>query len=120
MIIIYHKNLSIERAQNTQAYANLCGHRTIHVVIYQLEMCAGAYPQEVSGRGGLAELLEVDFAITVGIGKVHHLSDNIITDVFAETLKEGGELILGDDSITVGIDGGESLLEFLELVSRKS
>ena len=71
----------------------------------------------ISGGGGLAELLEVDLAITVGVSEVHHFSDNIITDVLSESLEEGGELILGDDTITVGIDSGESFLEFFELVT---
>jgi hypothetical protein len=70
-----------------------------------------------SGGGSLAEFLEVDLAITISVSEVHHLGNDIISDVFAEALKEGGELILGDDSITVGVDGGKSLLEFFELIS---
>ena len=70
-----------------------------------------------SGRGGLAELIEVDLAITVGVGQVHHFSDNVVSHVLAEAAKELGELILGDDTVLVLIEDLESLLEFFELFS---
>merc|ERR1719311_1664134 len=70
-----------------------------------------------SGRGGLAELIEVDLAITVGVGQVHHLGDDIVSNALAEAAQELGELILGDDAILVLIEHGEGLLKFLDLFS---
>ena len=72
-----------------------------------------------SGRGGLAELIEVDLAITVGVGQVHHLGDDIVSNVLAEAAQELGELILGDDTVLVLVEHGEGLLQFLELFSGK-
>ena len=72
-----------------------------------------------SGRGGLAELIEVDLAITVGVGQVHHLGDNVVSHVLAEAAKELGELILGDDTILVLVEDSEGLLEFFNLFCGK-
>jgi len=69
--------------------------------------------------GGLDELVEVDLAITIAISELHHLVDDIFSDVLTESLKEGLELSLLDDTITVGIHGGESLLKLLELLFGK-
>ena len=70
-----------------------------------------------SGGGSLAELVEVDLAITVSVGQVHHLGDNIVGNVLAEATKKLGELILGDHTIFVFIENGEGLLELFNLLS---
>ena len=57
-----------------------------------------------SGRGGLAEFVEVDLAITVGVGQVHHLGDDVVGHILAEATEKLRELIFGDDTVLVLVE----------------
>ena len=66
-------------------------------------------------RGGLAEFLEIYFAITVGVSNLDHLVDDIVSDFLTKSGQELSELVWGDDSVFVGIHDIECFSEFSNL-----
>ena len=97
----------------------ILGCRSGHSISCQIHNASRCPGVALSGGGGLAELLEVDLTITVGVSKGHHLSDDVVGDFLTEALQESSELVLGDDTVTIGIDSGESLLKFGLLLRRE-